>query len=91
MLLPVFFYKIVLTKTKKTCIIIQVAERYGKKMNDSSLDWQGVVLRFAGLLRKKIKKFLTIKKHHDIIIKSLESDGDCSLKTKQYRIIMQHD
>ena len=59
-------------------------------MNDSSLDWQGVVLRFAGLLRKN-KKFLTIKKHHDIIIKSLESDGDCSLKTKQYRIIMQHD
>ena len=80
-----------LTKTKKTCIIIQVAERYGKKMNNSSLDWQGVVLKVCWFVKKKNKKFLTIKKHHDIIIKSLESDGDCSLKTKQYRIIMQHD
>ena len=58
----------VLTIHRKSCNIIQVAERNGRRLTES-LEWQergepeGV--------KKKIKKFLTRKKQGDIMNKSL--------------------
>jgi len=47
----------VLTYTEKTCIIIQVAERYGNGQQAASLEWQAledVADRFGQELLKRI-------------------------------------
>jgi len=51
------FFKKVLTYTEKTCIIIQVAERYGNGQQAASLEWQAledVAERFGQELLKRI-------------------------------------